>query len=268
MRPKYLAAAILFLVILLPPPSNRSQQQQPANSEQRNAVSTVAKDTNGSNSETNTTTNKTKDGPQKPPLWDVTWATWALVVLGGVAALIALCTLSDIRKQTKNTEIAALASQKNAEAAFQNTIAIVNAERAWVDLMLVTTQEGTHQLRAINHGKTPARIKEYEIGISTFTPLRPVLPVELPRPLLSAALNIFLGASEPQPRILDTLDIRAYFGREWEEVKAGNKAALFQVVIRYKHIVMKEEMRESKFVFMYGPFDTDWTPLPEYTDYS
>ncbi len=38
---------------------------------------------------------------EKPPWWDVAWATWALVVVGIVAAYIGLQTLADIKKQTQ-----------------------------------------------------------------------------------------------------------------------------------------------------------------------
>jgi hypothetical protein len=63
---------------------------------------------------------------EKPPSWwDVAWSTWALVGVGIVAAYLALRTLSDIQKQTKNTKIAA-------DAALLNAQAVINAERAWV----------------------------------------------------------------------------------------------------------------------------------------
>jgi hypothetical protein len=57
--------------------------------------------------------------PEKPPWWDVAWSTWALVVVGVIAAYIALRTLADIEEQTNATKIAANAAQKTAEIAEQ-----------------------------------------------------------------------------------------------------------------------------------------------------
>ncbi len=67
-----------------------------------------------------------------PGWWDIYWPTLALVVVGLVGTVIAVCTLLDIRRQTKNAENTALAAQKSAEAALLNAQALINAERAWI----------------------------------------------------------------------------------------------------------------------------------------
>ena len=53
-----------------------------------------------------------------PPWWDTAWATWALVIVGTVAACIALRTLDDVKKQTSNTA--------------GSVQAVILSERAWV----------------------------------------------------------------------------------------------------------------------------------------
>src|SRR5579859_6888843 len=68
--------------------------------------------------------------PERPAWWDVAWSTWALVLVGTAAALLAQRTLSDIRKQTINSKIAA-------DSALLNAQAVINAERAWVIAELV-----------------------------------------------------------------------------------------------------------------------------------
>jgi hypothetical protein len=115
---------------------------------------------------------------EKPPWWDVAWSTWALVGVGVVAAYLALRTLTDIQKQTKNTKVAA-------DAALLNAQAVINAERAWVMVELQklpgigirflgdSTQRGPHtsvrfRLAYTNEGKTVAWIDQklacFQIG--------------------------------------------------------------------------------------------------------
>lgn len=106
-----------------------------------------------------------------PPWWDVAWSTLALVGVGVATAWIAIRTLKDIKKQTKNTEIAAKAALGNAEA-------VISAERSWVMVELervpgiggiATRGNGLERpsyttarfrLKCINVGKTIAWIDE------------------------------------------------------------------------------------------------------------
>lgn len=107
---------------------------------------------------------------EKPPWWDVAWSTLALVAVGVVTAWIAIRTLADIKKQTRNTEIAASAALRNAQA-------VIDAERAWVMVELgwipgsagrmpgASIDRGPHTTVAIrfkytNEGKTIAWIDE------------------------------------------------------------------------------------------------------------
>jgi hypothetical protein len=73
---------------------------------------------------------------EKPPWWDVAWATWVLVAVGIVAAYIGLQTLADIRKQTKNTEITAEAARQSADAALRTAKTLIKAERSWIMMEL------------------------------------------------------------------------------------------------------------------------------------
>ncbi|HXO87239.1 MAG TPA: hypothetical protein VN885_01235 [Candidatus Acidoferrales bacterium] len=52
-----------------------------------------------------------------PPIRDVFWSNWALVIVGIVAAIIAICTLQNIARQTTATEQAVAAANKSAAAA-------------------------------------------------------------------------------------------------------------------------------------------------------
>jgi hypothetical protein len=99
-----------------------------------------------------------------------------------LAAYIALSTLTDIREQTKNAKISAIAALKSSEA-------VMNAERAWVMVSLewqntrglINTSSGSRgentnfavRLVCTNQGKTPAWITEKRIRAVSVDPLPP-----------------------------------------------------------------------------------------------
>lgn len=71
-----------------------------------------------------------QQAPEKSIWGDV--PTWGLVIVGGIAAWIAVKTLEDIKTQTRNAKIAARAAKNSADAALKNAEAVINAERAWI----------------------------------------------------------------------------------------------------------------------------------------
>lgn len=103
--------------------------------------------------------------------WAVFWATIGLVAVGIAASLIAFCTLEDIRSQTHNAKIAAIAARDNAQAVLNSERAWIMAELDWVPGMAVlydvNTVEahqrnqyisGSFRLTCRNEGKTPGWI--------------------------------------------------------------------------------------------------------------
>jgi hypothetical protein len=126
-----LFAILLLSVPLLqtsPPPNRGKQQEATQKKHEPSSVSPAplpVEDKGCPCKQENSSKAETEQRPQNPPWWDVAWSTWALVVVGAIAAWIAVRTLKDIRKQTRNTAIAAEAAARNAEA-------VVNAERAWI----------------------------------------------------------------------------------------------------------------------------------------
>ena len=108
--------------------------------------------------ETKTKT-EAQQNPEKTPWGDV--PTWLLVGVGIVAAYIGLQTLADIKKQTKNTRLSAIAARNNAKAALLSAKALVNAERAWIDVGLKNLRGLYVEFSAINYGKTPAQITDH-----------------------------------------------------------------------------------------------------------
>ena len=117
---------------------------------------------------------------EKSPWGDV--PTWLLVVVGGVAAWIALRTLNDIKKQTTNATKAAEAAEKSANA-------LIASERAWVmtfvDPITVNFQNAVRadesslrfQLIYQNEGRSPCWVTEKNIwfAIVDAIPSQPIL---------------------------------------------------------------------------------------------
>ena len=84
--------------------------------------------------------------PEKPPWWDVAWATWALTVVGFGGTIAAIWTLLTIRRQTKAieqqvremrtgadlTEKLIFEATQQSIAAKKSAEALINTERAWI----------------------------------------------------------------------------------------------------------------------------------------
>ena len=100
--------------------------------------------------------------PESPlPNWtDPVWSNWALVIVGIVAAWIAVGTLKDLKKQTVAAKDSADSAKKAADAAFLNAQAVINSERPWVSIF-VTRKHGSYTFQAGNMGRTPAEIISY-----------------------------------------------------------------------------------------------------------
>jgi hypothetical protein len=66
-----------------------------------------------------------KKTEERPPLWrDPATSNWALVIVGFIASVIAICTLKTISRQTTATEQAVIAAEKSATAA-DNTLQVM-----------------------------------------------------------------------------------------------------------------------------------------------
>lgn len=74
------------------------------------------------------------------------------------AVLIGLITLIGVFKQANETKKAAIAAQQNAEAARNNTLAAIRAQRAWLVIKVVVEDDSKIIFRAVNEGQTPAEV--------------------------------------------------------------------------------------------------------------
>jgi hypothetical protein len=104
--------------------------------------------------------------PEKPNKAEapIEWANWALVAVG-------LLTFYAVWKQAKETTRATQAmrdsiplQKKSADAALANAQAVINAERAWVDITLHRMGMTTYEFRVTNVGKSPAFLTAQSLG--------------------------------------------------------------------------------------------------------
>jgi hypothetical protein len=155
-------ALVLVAAILQASPPDRSKQQKPSNEKQNLAKTpppspSVAAVNNQDCpcKEVRSTNTQPQETPEKSMWGDI--PTWLLVVVGGVAAWIALRTLRDIKIQTQNAGIAARAAETSANA-------IIRSERPWLLISHVRVEQIVWNSQRVqgayfviqNYGKSPA----------------------------------------------------------------------------------------------------------------
>ena len=188
----------------------------------------------------------------------------ALVGVGIAGIWVAICTLTDIQRQTGHLRRSVIASRKSARAALLNAQAVINSERPWIIIefqkIMASDHAGKAQFHivAVNRGKTVARIISYTepIEVSCVLPDR-----ELPMPYPSN-----LGHSRPQRFLAPgaTMEIADFYPRSRlnmqrmaaaGESQGGNIAAQRMVIygeIRYSDGVSPEP-KWSRYCFQHNP---------------
>jgi hypothetical protein len=182
------------------------------------------------------------DGPA--PLWrDKNIQSWALVIVGFLAALAATLTLVAIKEQTKATATAADAARKSADA-------LIDIERPWV---LITVErpdyryikmDGEDTLRYTggwrmrNFGRTPARITHLAGTFECLEELSflPKTPVYLHAPEIDVQILAPTGNQTEDEGLSVTIpytDEKLPEGL-WTELKAGKKKLVFYGFVAYE----------------------------------
>jgi hypothetical protein len=180
---------VFFMFGVLPP--RGSQQQKPADSKsdvsaplQQPSPVTIVNNQNCPAPQQDSAPEKAHQYPEKSFWGDA--PSWALVIVGIVAAWIALGTLSDIKKQTEIARQAADAAKDGAKSALLNAQAVIHAERPWLfipmgeeyseiqDPILIAKLPGeirrsycTFTMK--NFGSSPAKVVETKLRLVTST---------------------------------------------------------------------------------------------------
>jgi len=180
----YCAILLLFLTSLFSLGQSGTEQDAPAQQKQNETKSVPAPVIAQPSTQQQ---QGQPDGSCKiPPLTDSFWSNWALVLVGIVAAWIALETLGDLKEQTSTAKTSAEAAKKSADAAFLNAQAVINAERAWiigipedetdsVQLFGPSSYVPQCQIGIKNSGRTPGKIVTIALRFEKMTNV-----VELP----------------------------------------------------------------------------------------
>jgi len=169
---------------------------------------------------------KAKHGPNKPPWWDVTWATWALVGIGSVGTGAAIYTLILLKRQTDT---------------------LVASERAWVDFAL-RNETNTYMLNVTNYGRTIAKIDSYSFSTSVL-PFNSPIPENPQEVVKKENLNRLLIPSGTETFAI--FGMASYFANDWEDITAAQKAAFFFITINYEDAA--GNLRETSTCYSYSP---------------
>jgi hypothetical protein len=210
---------------------------------------------------------------------DISWSSWALVLVSVVAAWIAIRTLNVIKKQTEDTSISANAARRSADAARMSAQALVNSERAWIDAALVQRPNQTtfYDVLITNYGRTPAQIVEREIGIyceistdSTYSVPDSFSPEQM-RNQPGRKVDKLLGGNQDWKTNTMWYDISKEFP-DWNGVLTGTKTGLIELVIMYFDIVTvggEPQPRETSSLYRYIPAPISHLyRIPNYNRYS
>jgi hypothetical protein len=252
------AATIIVLltgaaVLILCSPTIGNEQQTPTNQENHAAnklpsggvVSTTPQIDLTSQSPTPDKNSQTcnKTGWCPPPPFDMYWPTIGLVIAAGIAAWYARRTLSVIEAQSKDTGKAATAALKNAQA-------IVNAERAWIDIEMLPVNpppdglaKREYNLQVFNRGKTPGYIVDWVIGVGCQEldfPLHNFTEGMLTQ-IGSEGVRRFIPPNQPINE-LATFDLVAYFGTDWKDVIGAKKRGFVEISVHYSDIVASDDI--------------------------
>lgn len=267
------ASFVLAIAIALQAPSVGNKQQAPADQKQQETASA------------NTTTSKQKEESTKqsrwwppPPLWDTYWPTFALVILAGIAAKLGLETLADIRKQTNAQMIAAKAAKKSADAAWLNAQAVINIERALVDVELgkpthdidESTGETTAFFRCgfkiTNYGRTVAHIISFGIGTGCFPGYCRFRIEDFETSQTRTEHNLLAAGASVT---LFDLDVGHLFP-DWSSIQDETKTGMLRLEVRYEDVIRMQTDKSphnphrTSAIFYYAPVFEELRRLPLY----
>jgi hypothetical protein len=291
---------IVLLSVFVALPSNGSQQQKPAKPKNENTAkgspSTLPPTLNS------ITINEQSPKEQKqaaqeqahsiPALTDIWWPTVGLVIVGFLAFGAAMKTLGVIKRQTTAIENQVAEMQKTAiqtdkmiaeaikqsAAAKTSADALVYSERAWIDGQLTrdlpdntpgwdNTKIHNYALRLTNHGRSPALIISWQIGVATIVPhsrFRPEHITERTR----KELHILLLPNKPE--VIQMFDMAQWFP-EWNDVLSKQREGVFDVIIRYSDTVSglnKNASGTTYFAYSYTSFSPKFERMNWHNEYT
>jgi hypothetical protein len=159
--------------------------------------------------------------------------TFALTVVGIIGVCFALKTLKLLVRQTALNTFAANAARTGAEAALLNAQAVINSERAWIEIDFGPPEKdsleeeneddfGAYSIVIKNHGRTIAQIESFQFGMDSFAGDFDPKRINC----TTKNFNRLLG-SDDKPTPVTTINIPARFSdQEWEQIRTDATRAL------------------------------------------
>jgi hypothetical protein len=176
------------------------------------------------------------------------------VWIGGIAAMLAsiagLFTLGILKEQGRVGLLAA-------EAAKQSAQAVVDAERAWLVMGFVKTNNtdtgalSEFAFTCRNPGKTPATVKRIDMGYSVIKD-----PLDLPVPLREEDINPIKLPDRAFIVSTDSFPIRAELKPEeilFDKKGTGSLIVVFYGRVVYHDVFNSQEPRETRWCYSYDP---------------
>ena len=211
---------------------------------------------------------------------------WLQTIVIGAGVYFAWKTLKGIKDQVtemrsagEQTKQLIAETKTSAEAALLNARSLRNSERAWVDGELTRELPDSnpgwedftgsdYALKVTNHGRTPAFIIEWDIGMTVTGNHQKVKPEEITE-RFNRPLHFLLLPNET--KFVDKFDMKDYFGEEWGNILVGANKGVVHVIIRYSDVVSglgEKPSGTTEFVYAYRIHKIKFTRIDTFNKFT
>ena len=179
---------------------------------------------------------------------------WALVLVGVGGVVAALLTLRALRKQSDLLQDQTAATKDNAVSAKLSAQAVLNSERAWIEIKLgppekhPLDQEPSDlfecSIQIENHGRTVARIESVQVGADCISGPYPKEPFNYQ----TKSFHSLLGSG--QQVTIDGFSADHGFP-DWRSILDGTKRGVLRITVKYRDVVEATTLRETTAVYIF-----------------
>jgi hypothetical protein len=156
-----------------------------------------------------------------------------------------------------------VATRDNAEAAKLSARAVLDSERAWVEIGLGPPREdtsdnaddsyGSYTIRIINRGRTIARVEKYEFGVNAASGAWDLEGFSK----VTKKFNVLLGNSNKRT-VVTTINIPNQFS-DWRSIQKETKKGFIRIAVFYQDVLQRTITHESSAIYTWNV----WEEQPE-----
>jgi hypothetical protein len=181
----------------------------------------------------------------------------ALVFIFGLDWWVYRKSVSERKEQHKEAVEQMRIAKETAEAAKLSAQAVLNSERAWIEIRLGAPLQPDYReeaqtsssdvfecsIQIENHGRTVARIESLQVGVDTLNEPLPQEPVNFTKTNLHSVLGS--GQKETIGRFTadDFLD--------WQSIVDGTKRGILRITVKYRNVVDTSTLHETSLVYVF-----------------